>query len=773
MNIRSVKLFLPETECFGCSNTCNLGVLPKSREVATFEHSTTNKMSSQPSNGLLASLNSMRGLSDVMDGELENLLRVMSNPSPSSFAKFCDFFLLDQAQSEEIQNLDEELQIPFTKLRLPVYQVWDAYFMLTSKLRGLNGGVLSYQYPSDSTYRSVCLAACFLRALVAQSWAECRRHPQNHLPKDASVVGKRCPSGDPLGIRCYCSGGAAREIVDSLSRGMQLILVRKESVDEWLKLVERCAPNPLYYEPLLIHHFYRENLRPGPNFKGKMEIRPMFRRITSRSEQSVFDADWEVRPPANNNPQRQPERYIIFAGQEPKYLSRYRFFMSNRLSDFGYDGRELKGQVPIEPDAADRYSYGAHVGFHLVDQFERLEGDSPIFKLIDEHRHITQNNVDTWAISPKPMSNGFSGLYSFFNCISKRKWLDPLHPNHFKHPSTLQKSEMIYRKAIAPNMAGASQDLKIARDHFANQMFIYVCCRRTMTSKYFGQYISKYSEPLTVSFTTPRAGSMILNVQAIYDKARADIRTASGGSFNINQVVRCLKTFEQLILCEIVSTFPGAAGLILENKVSVKPEDLGKIGRRRMSLAESPALLRNIDELTENSEKLQWIFKTIEAMLDVRGDRQRMVITCIHLFEAALVLIGIHKYFDTSAVKVVYLPSRPTDFEKHIFSMNWSTDNRYSTRIVVVLADFEESDLGLDRANWQVLTGPSRTKEQEAKILSLTSTREQRRQLHHFLLCTEDNPADRLILSRQANCNIISDPFDMNSPLLLRELGPA
>ncbi|KAL1850383.1 hypothetical protein Daus18300_012978 [Diaporthe australafricana] len=662
-------------------------------------------MSSQPLNGLLASLNTLRGLSDVLEGDMENLLRVMSNPSPSSFAKFCDFFLLDPAQTEKFQHLDEELQIPFTKLRLPVYQVWDAYFMLTSKLRGLNGGILSYQYPSDSTYRTI-----YQKTPVSSE-------------NDVQVA---------------------------TTLGFALIFIRKGSVDEWLKLVERCSPNPLYYEALLIHHFYRENLRPGPNFKGKMEIRPVFRRITPRGEQSVFDAEWEVRPPANNNPQRQPERYIIFAGQESKYLARYRFFLSNQLSDFGYCGNELKGQVQIDPNGADRYSYGAHIGMHIIDEFDRLEDNSPVFKLIDEHRHITHNNVDTWAISAKPMSNGFSGLRSFLNCISKSKWLDPLHPNHFKHPSTLEASEMMYRKAIAPNMARLSQDLQIARDHFANQMFIYVCCRRTMTSRYFGQYIS------------------------IYDKARADVRTASGGSFNTNQVVRCLKTFEQLIMCEIVSTFPGAASLLLENKVSVKPEDIGKIGSRRMSLAESPALLRNFDELTENSEKLKWIFKQIDLMLDVTDERQRMVITCTHLFEAALVLIAIQKEFDTAAVKAVYLPSRPTDFEKHIFSMNWSTNDRYSTRIVVVLADFEEeSDLGLDRANWQVLTGPSRTKEQEAKIFSLTNTRQQRRKLHHFLLCTEDNPADRLILSRQADCNVISDPFDINSPLLLRELGPA
>lgn len=165
-------------------------------------------------------------------------------------------------------------------------------------MRGLNGGILAYQYPSDSTtYKQICLAVCFIRALLVHSQAYCKlewwlcRQDQyrqrRHLPEDNSVS-QPCPSGNPLRIQCYCTGGATTDIVDFLSRGIQLIFVRKESVDEWVKLLESCSPDPKYYEPLLIHHFSRENLRPLPELKGKMEINPRFRWTSPRGEQDVF-----------------------------------------------------------------------------------------------------------------------------------------------------------------------------------------------------------------------------------------------------------------------------------------------------------------------------------------------------------------------------------------------------------------------------------------------------------------------------------------------------
>lgn len=746
-----------------------------------------NNMSSEPEHGLLATLNTMRGFSDVMEGELENVARVMSTPSPQTYAKFCELFLLDADQGLKFHNPEEEFQIPFTKLRLASYQLWDAYFMLISKLRGLNGGILAYQYPSDSTtYKQVCLAVCFIRALLAYSKADCKREwmlcgldpsrQRRHLPRDAPSS-QQCPSGNPLGIQCFCAGGAARYIADHLSRGVQLIFVRKESIDEWVKLLERCSPDPKYYEPLLIHHFYRENLRPPPEFKGKMEIKPKFRKMTARGEQNVFDADWSVMLPSSSNPERQPERYTILVGQEGVYLERYRTFMSNRLDDFGYNHRQpkLKGQIPIDPSNGDRYSYGAIVGLQMIDQFDQVPDNSPTFKVIDENRHIMETHVDTWAISEKPMSNGLAGLRNFFNCIQRDEWTDPLYPDHYKHSSTLRASEVVYQKAIDPRMPANSKGLEIARDHFKNKMFIYLVCRRTLNSQWFDQSISKYIEPTPISFNTPRVGSLILDVQGVFDKARADIKTASGGPFNVNQVVRCLKTFKQLTYSQIVSTFPGAAGHLLDDRVDVRPQaieaQLRKGGSRRSSLQFFSLPQDKLEELTADSAKLAKILETIEMMLGMAGE-QRMLITCLHLFEAALILAGITNHFGATNLRTVYLPSHPTADERRQFSLHWSTENRGSTRIVIVLEDFDDFGLGLDRANWQILTGPVRTKEQEARIFSLTNSGQQQRSLHHFLLLTEDNPADRLILSRQANLIITSDPFDMNSPLLLREPAP-
>lgn len=716
---------------------------------------------------------------------MENLIQTMPNPSPRNYEKFCELFRLDADEGKRLQSPDEELSIPFTKLRLPSYQVWDAYSMVISNLRRLKGGILSYQYPRDSTtYKQVCLAACFIRALLTSSKADCRlewmlceldqNRQRRHLPQGAPTT-QRCPSDDPLAIQCYCSGGVTRDIADSLSRGVQLIFVRKESVDEWVKLLESCSPDPAYYEPLLIHHFYRENLRPTPEFKGKMEIKPEFRKMTPRGEQSVFDANWSVRPPSSGNPRRQPERNIILVGQEARYLEKYRSFMSNRLDDFGYNYKnpKLKGQIPIDPSNGERYSYGAYVGFHILDQFDQIPDNSPIFQLIAEHLHIMQTNVDTWAVTNKPLSNGFEGLRRFFKCIENNQWTEPFHLHHYKHLSTLRASERVYTKAIDPRMAATSKDLEVARDHFKNKMFLYLVFRRTLNSQWFGRSISKYVEPTPINFNTPRTGMLILDVQGVFDKARADIRTASGGPFNVNQVVRCLETFKELAHCQIVSTFPGAAGYILDGKVDVSHRAteaaLVKRTGRRSSLEDFPLPQDKLDELTADSAKLTTILGAIDMMVGMPGESQRMVITCLHLFEAALVLAGIRKRFGASKLKTVYLPSRPTENERRYFSLFWSSEDRNSTRIVIVLEDFDDFGLGLDRANWQILTGPVRTKEQESRIFSLTNSGQQRRRLHHFLLCAEDNPADRLILSRQANLIVTSDPFDMNSPLLLRE----
>ncbi|KAK7709186.1 hypothetical protein SLS64_000206 [Diaporthe eres] len=370
------------------------------------------------------------------------------------------------------------------------------------------------------------------------------------------------------------------------------------------------------------------------------------------------------------------------------------------------------------------------------------------------------------------MSNGLAGLRSFFNCIQRDEWTDPLYPDHYKHSSTLRESEVIYQKAIDPRMAATSKDLELARDHFKNKMFMYLVCRRTLNSQWFDRSISKYTEPMPISFNTPRVGSLILNVQGVFDKAREDIKTASGGPFNVNQVVRCLKTFKQLTDCQIVSTFPGAAEHLLDDKFDLRPEaieaQLRKGGSRRSSLQFFTLPQDKLDELTADSAKLTKILETIEEMVGMAGE-QRMVITCLHLVEAALILAGIQKHFGATNLRTVYLPSHPTPDERRHFSLHWSTEDRGSTRIVIVLEDFDDFGLGLDRANWQVLTGPLRTKEQEARIFSLTNSGQQQRSLHHLLLLTEDNPADRLILSRQAKLIVTSDPFDMNSPLLLRE----
>ncbi|KAI7785325.1 hypothetical protein LA080_007610 [Diaporthe eres] len=556
-----------------------------------------NNMGSEPEHGLLATLNTMRGFSDVMEGELENLARAMSNPSPQTYAKFCELFLVDADQGLKFQRPEEELQIPFTKLRIRSYQLWDAYF---------------------------------IKADCKREWMLCGLDPsrqRRHLPRDAPSS-QRCPSGNPVGMQCSCAGGSARYIADHLSRGVQLIFVRKEGVDEWVRLLQSCSPDPTYYQPLLIHHFYRESLRPPPEFKGKMDIRPKFRKTTPRGEQSVFDADWR-----------------------PK----------------------LMGQIPIDPSDGDRYSYGAFVGLHMVDQFDQVPDNSPVYKVIEENRHIMETHVDTWAISEKPMSSGLAGLRSFFNCIQRDEWTDPLYPDHYKHSSTLRESEVIYQKAIDPRMAATSMDLELARDHFKNKMFTYLVCRRTLNSQWFDRSISKYTEPMPISFNTPRVGSLILNVQGVFDKAREGIKTASGGPFNVNQVVRCLKTFKQLTNCQIVSTFPGAAGYLLDDKLDLRPEaieaQLRKGGSRRSSLQFFTLPQDKFDELTADSAKLTKILETIEEMVGMAGE-QRMVITCLHLVEAALILAGIQKHFGATNLRTVYLPSHPTPDERRHFSLH-------------------------------------------------------------------------------------------------------
>lgn len=730
----------------------------------------------------------MRGLADAIEGELDNIVPIMQSPSFQTYRRFCDFFLLNEDQADKFRDLEAELKIPFTKLRLRSYQAWDVFVMLISNMRGLNGGMLASQYSSDPTiYKQTCLAVCFIRALVAYTKAECqlewklccqdKNRRRRHHP-ESNPFSQKCPSDNPLGIQCFCTGSTTREISHYLSRGIQQIFVRQENIDEWVKLIDNCSPDPRYYEPLLIHHFSREHLRPGPEFKGKMEINPKFRRTTHRGEQNVFDAEWSVSPPSSSNPKRQPERYIVLVGQEPNYLKRYRTFMSNRLDDFGYntEDQKLKGQVPIDPSDRYPYSYGAFVGLHIIDQYYLVSPTSPIFELIEEHRYIMHKAVDTWVVSEKPMNNGFNGLIPLLRCIYRSKWNKPLELHHYKLPEKLRVSELLYQRAIDPRLAAESKDVQLAIDHFTNKLYRYLVCRRTLNSEWFDRPISKSLGPTTYSSSTPRVGSLILDVQGIFDKARADIRSICGGSVNVNQVVRCLKTYKQLRLCQIVSTLPGAAGYLIDGDIDVSNESveasLLKTGRRS-SLELFPLPADRLDELLANSGKLTYILEAIEMMLRMSaiGEKQRMVISCIHLFEAVLVLTGIRRHFDTSALKAVYLPSRPSAYERNYFSHNWSSEDRKSIRVVIVLVDCEEVGFGLDRANWQILTGPTRTKDQEVRVFSLTNSTRQRRPLHHYLLCTEDNPADRLILSRQANSTVISDPFDMNSPLLLSETG--
>lgn len=126
------------------------------------------------------------------------------------------------------------------------------------------------------------------------------------------------------------------------------------------------------------------------------------------------------------------------------------------------------------------------------------------------------------------MINGFNGLLPLSRCICRSKWNKTLEPHYYKLPEKLRVSQLLYQRVMDPRLSVGSNEVQLAIEHFTNKLFRHLVCRRTLHSERFNWPISKSLGRTPYSFYTTRVGSLSLDGQGIFDKARADIRATCG-----------------------------------------------------------------------------------------------------------------------------------------------------------------------------------------------------------------------------------------------------
>ncbi|OIW28276.1 hypothetical protein CONLIGDRAFT_632530 [Coniochaeta ligniaria NRRL 30616] len=284
-------------------------------------------------------------------------------------------------------------------------------------------------------------------------------------------------------------------------------------------------------------------------------------------------------------------------------------------------------------------------------------------------------------------------------------------------------------------------------------------------------------KPAKKTFTTP--AEYLEDVQTLADQVKDKIRAITQ-SDSYEQVVRSLQTYIELTPLQVASTFPGAAHLILHGKIKFDVTSLrGLIKKAKGNVTSVQEFTDLTDSIITGSAKLEEISQLFLRMEEdhqsrpkgndgspkkLRDNRQmkKLVVITPTLGEAVFLYLGLKKRLaSVKGAKTVLLHADLLASEKQRMTTDFQALTPGSAKILVTPYEVGGTGLNLQTANYQVLTGPLRTKDYELQAFARTNREGNMLRLHHWLYLTDDNPADRLIIARQANMRVASNPFDM------------
>ncbi|KAH8911546.1 hypothetical protein BR93DRAFT_965330 [Coniochaeta sp. PMI_546] len=715
---------------------------------------------------------------DVMDGDLDSILPVAGTPTDEEWRAMCSFLALEADKHKN--PIIRSVPIPYTNIYLTPRQYEAALAMLHCRgSRGIFGGVLADVPGTGKTH--TCIAAVLFRALVAYNMAEVKKEWETreyesskgkgsrsrefrHLPPDARK-NEVCPCGDPQGILCYAhADGITRDIGDTMSRGVSLILAPQGVIEEWKSVFANSLMNRKFFEPCLIHTTSVRELACPPNFEKRFQLK-----VTPRQDgfpkgykPQVMDMDYTYT--IDTEPGKQPERFIIITTHQIEKL-REQF------------------QVPVMVTVASKKErmsvYGLPVGCMMVDEFHKVRAaTTPVVELAQEHKRIMRYNTEFWSVSGTIMpKSSFTDLESTIAILQRPPWTQPAHRYYNSRVDCAKELENAYFEAVSADKG--SEAAVEAFEERARQFFEGLIIRHTMDSRFFGKRITNVKEmkPVKKTFTTP--AEYLEDVQTLANQVKDKIRGITQ-SDSYEQVVRSLQTYVELTPLQVASTFPGAARIILQDKIRFDLTSLrGLIKKAKGDVTNVKEFTDLTDAIVAGSTKLEEVVLIFLRMEEdhqsrpksddgsgkkLRNNRQmkKLVIVTPTLGEAVFMYLGLkERLAPIKGAKIVLLHADLLASEKQRMTNDFQALTPGSAKILVTPYEVGGTGLNLQTANYQVLTGPLRTKDYELQAFARTNREGNMLRLHHWLYLTDDNPADRLIIARQANRRVASDPFDM------------
>jgi hypothetical protein len=461
---------------------------------------------------------------------------------------------------------------------------------------------------------------------------------------------------------------------------------------------------------------------------------------------------------------KQPERFIIITTHQIEKL-REQF------------------QIPVMATVANKKErmsvYGLPVGCMMVDEFHKVRAMThPVVELAQEHKRIMRYSTDFWSVSGTIMPKSrFTDLESTIAILQRLPWTQPGHRFYGSRLEVVKELEDAYLEAVSADK-GSEAAVEAFKER-ARQFYDGLVIRHTMESRFFGQRITKVKEMKPVKKTFTTSSEYFEDVQTLANQVKDKI-CAITQSDSYEQVVRSLQTYIELTPLQVVSTFPGAAHLILQEKVKFDATSLrGLIKKAKGDVTNVKEFADLTDAIIAGSAKLDEIFLLFLRMEEdhqsrpksddgsskkLRDNRQmkKLVIITPTLGEAIFVYLGLKKRLGSiKGAKAVLLHADLLASEKQRMTNDFQALTPGSAKILVTPYEVGGTGLNLQTANYQVLTGPLRTKDYELQAFARTNREGNLLRLHHWLYLTDDNPADRLIIARQANRRIASDPFQM------------
>lgn len=746
--------------------------------------------------GILGSLDTNASRGDFFEGDLQSLLPLSCSPTESEWENCCA--LLNLTPEDHKNPRVRSVAIPGTEMKVSPRQYWSAYRMLTCRQeRDISGGFVADAPGTGKSH--TCIVLCLLRALIFQSvgevkaeW-EMREHegrkksvplrPKKHLPPTANDD-EVCPCKNKVGIQCYATAGSiTRKIADRLVRGPSLIVAPPGIIDSWAEILLEAKLDRRYQAC-----FFRANssddrfavLNQPADLQQALAVTvtPSASSYPPKHVVSVTDGNFGFTPSKFAN--RHPERFILLVA-----------YNSTKLKAAFQVGMNVPFQKSTGTARQSRTVYGCPVGVQIVDECHLARSGNGAWatELAREHKHIRNGDFEFWSVTATPMPETINDISSVIELLHRPEWDDHTHPHFTKRPEALKGLINAYETAIAP--AGSSQDqlafISLATSFFTHDMIV----RNNDQSRFFDQPIVNLQQinPQILTIFTPK--QYVEGFQQVANEVKADLMATK----TMDQAVTSKTAFQKFQKLQILSTFPAAVQLIIEDRMSFTKESMQEeiLKWESRDVSQMPLFLGYRDEIIQDSPKLEKILKCISQMENDKEERplgssmtgktaakkserptrdelqrKKMVIICPRLAEAVFLFLALKK-FKAHLNPVLYHADLHAAQRRDITS-NFHSFKQGSSQIFIAPFDAAGTGLNLQAANWQILTGPLRHKDNEVQCFGRTNREAQQLTLHHILLLADDNPLDRLVIAKQANRKIVSDPFDVETPLVVEPL---